>query len=60
MEQEGNNMKETFCVVCGLKIHKDNETKEMEVIYKEVWKDDNGEIGLIFPEHWHTTKGIAI
>ena len=53
-------MEETVCVICGLKIHKDEETKKMEMIYQEVWKDDEGEVGLAFPEHWHTAKGVAI
>ena len=57
---EGDNMEEATCVICGMKIHKDEETKRMEILFSEIWRDEDGRFGLNYPEHWHTNKGTVI
>jgi hypothetical protein len=51
--------KEIVCVVCGVKLHKDEETKKMDKLYNDVWKGPDGEFGSDDPEHWHTTIAFA-
>ena len=45
-----------ICYICGMELHKDSETKEMEKLFFEVWKDNNDKFGLNKPYHWHEVK----
>jgi hypothetical protein len=52
-EITGNKVK---CVICGRILHKDQNTKELERSFTELWKDKNGRLGLDNPKHYHTTR----
>lgn len=42
------------CAVCGENLHKDEETKKMEMIFAEIWRDADNRFGK--DGHWHTAK----